>query len=449
MNDDRRNPDKLLARVQAEEGKRKRGKLKIFFGMAPGVGKTYSMLQAARKAATEKVDVIVGYIEPHARPETHSLVLGLDLMARRPVTYRGKTSEEFDLEAALARKPELILVDELAHTNAEGSTHSKRWQDVEDLLAAGINVYTTLNVQHLESLNDVVAQVTSVPVRETVPDHVFENADEVELVDLAPDDLIERLREGKVYVSHQASRALENFFRKGNLFALRELALRKTAERVSEQAIDYRQQHDVSRIWATSERLLVCVGPSPLSARLIRATRRMAGTLKAPWVALHVEVENAAALAPADQQRLESNLRLAEELGATVETTFGTEFADAVLDYCQRHNITKVVVGKSRLNRWQSMFRGEFIHDLIRRSGDIDVYVISGDVERPAVPKPVIEKKPIRWAPYAWSVLVVAGFRCCGDVGLRSWRLFLALPHSTSFSFLPIRPSRLRTHSTC
>ena len=256
MTDDRPNPDELLARVQAEEVKQQRGKLKIFFGMAPGVGKTYSMLQAARRAATEQVDVMIGYVEPHARPETYSLVLGLDLMPRRVVSYRGKPTEECDLEAALFRKPQLIIVDELAHSNPEGSTHPKRWQDVEDLLAAGINVYTTLNVQHLESLNDVVAQVTSIPVRETVPDHVFEQADEVELVDLAPDDLIERLREGKVYVSAQASRALENFFRKGNLFALREMALRKTAERVNEQAIDYRQQHDVSKIWAMSENRL-------------------------------------------------------------------------------------------------------------------------------------------------------------------------------------------------
>ena len=233
MNKDRPNPDELLARVQAEEVKLKRGKLKIFFGMAPGVGKTYAMLEAARKACEEGIDVVVGYVEPHARPETHALVLGLDLMPRRLVNYRGKVTEEFDLEGALARKPQLILVDELAHSNVEGSTHPKRWQDLEDLLAAGIDVYTTLNVQHLESLNDVVAQVTSIPVRETVPDHVFEHADEVELVDLAPDDLIERLRDGKVYVSTTASRALENFFRKGNLFALRELALRKTAERVS------------------------------------------------------------------------------------------------------------------------------------------------------------------------------------------------------------------------
>ena len=409
MTEDRPNPDELLARVQAEEIKQKRGKLKIFFGMAPGVGKTYAMLAAARKSATEGIDVVVGYVEPHARPETHAMVLGLDLMPRRVVNYRGKTTEEFDLEGALTRKPQLILVDELAHTNAEGSTHPKRWQDIEGLLAAGINVHTTLNVQHLESLNDVVAQVTSIPVRETVPDHVFEQADEVELIDLAPDDLIERLREGKVYISAQASRALENFFRKGNLFALRELALRKTAERVSEQAIDYRQQHDVSRIWATSERLLVCVGPSPLSARLVRSTRRMATSLRAPWVALHVELEHSKPLNQIDQQRLETNLRLAEELGAAVETEFGTEFAATVLKYCQHNKITKIVVGKSRMTWWQERLQGSFVHELIRRSGDIDVYVMSGDGEESTVRQPMTERKPIRWIPYAGALAAVAG----------------------------------------
>ena len=423
MSDDRPNPDELLARVQAEQVKQQRGKLKIFFGMAPGVGKTYAMLQAARRAATEQLDVMVGYIEPHARPETYALVLGLDLMPRRLITYRGKTSEEFDLEAALARKPQLILVDELAHTNAEGCTHPKRWQDVEDLLAAGIDVYTTLNVQHLESLNDVVAQVTSIPVRETVPDHVFEQADEIELVDLSPDDLIERLRGGKVYVSAQAARALENFFRKGNLFALRELALRKTAERVNEQAIDYRQRHDVSRIWATSERLLVCVGPSPMSARLIRATRRMAASLRAPWVAIHVELERGKVLSAADQQRLETNLHLAAELGATVETAYGTDFAETIVAYCHKHNITKIVVGKTRMSKWQELVRGAFVNELIKRSGDIDIYVISGDAEREAEPKPIVEKKPVDWTPYVGAAVAVAA---CTLLGFGLSRLFAA-----------------------
>ena len=423
MTDDRPNPDELLARVQAEEVKQQRGKLKIFFGMAPGVGKTYSMLQAARRAATEQVDVMIGYVEPHARPETYSLVLGLDLMPRRVVSYRGKTTEEFDLEAALFRKPQLIMVDELAHSNPEGSTHPKRWQDVEDLLAAGINVYTTLNVQHLESLNDVVAQVTSIPVRETVPDHVFEQADEVELVDLAPDDLIERLREGKVYVSAQASRALENFFRKGNLFALREMALRKTAERVNEQAIDYRQQHDVSKIWAMSERLLVCVGPSPMSARLVRATRRMATSLRAPWIALHVELEHGRVLSHADQTNLEVNLRLAEELGASVETAFGIDFAETVIKYAHHHNVTKIVVGKSRMSKWQRILSSDFVNELIEKSGDIDVYVISGDSEKHIGPRSLEEKQPTTRIPYLASAAAV-GFSTLLSFGL--CRLFAA-----------------------
>ena len=247
------------------------------------------MLEAARKVAKEGVDVLVGYVEPHVRPETQALVLGLDVLQRREIPYRGTKLVDFDLEAALAAKPQLILVDELAHTNAPGLTHSKRWQDVLDLLNADIDVYTTLNVQHLESVNDIIARITGVTVRETVPDNVFEQADEIELVDLAPDDLIDRLREGKVYVPHQAERAVQNFFQKGNLIALRELALRKVAERVDEQMASYRREHKIEGTWAVSERLLVCVGPSPMSPRLVRATRRLAAGLRAPWIAAHVE----------------------------------------------------------------------------------------------------------------------------------------------------------------
>jgi two-component system, OmpR family, sensor histidine kinase KdpD len=408
MTDDRPDPDALLARVRAEESEKTRGRLKIFFGMAPGVGKTYAMLEAARKVAKEGADVIVGYVEPHARPETLALVLGLDLLPRRQHEYRGHFIEEFDLEGALARKPQIILVDELAHTNVEGSLHRKRWQDVEDLLAAGIDVFATLNVQHLESLNDVVAQVTTIPVRETVPDHVFENADEVELIDISPEDLIERLREGKVYVSAQAARAIENFFRKGNLFALREMALRKTAERVGSQARDYRTEHSVSKIWPTSERLLVCVGPSPMSARLIRATRRMAASLNAPWIALHVDMENAPAMRPGDPERLQANLRLAEELGATIATTAGDNFAETVLDYCRRQNITKIIAGKPLHNRWLDLWRGSLVYELIRLSGDIDIYVISGDGTEPQPASTVVKAPHIARSSYVWSVLVIA-----------------------------------------
>lgn len=405
---ERPDPDKLLQRVQSEEQKAARGKLKIFFGMAPGVGKTFAMLQAARREARAGVDVVIGYVEPHARPETQSLTFGLDLLPRRAVAYRDRTLQEFDLEAALVRRPQLILVDELAHTNAEGLTHARRWQDVEDLLSVGINVYTTLNVQHLESLNDVIARVTSAPVRETVPDHVFENADEVELIDVAPDQLIERLRSGKVYVSDQAARAIQNFFRKGNLIALRELALRRTADRVSAQAVDYRQQHAVAAIWPTADRLLVCVGPSPLSARLVRATRRIASTLRAPWTALHVELTSAGPLNAYNQQQLESNLKLAEGLGAQIEHVSGSDFAECVLSHCRQKNISRIIVGKPLQSRWREFWYGAPVYDLIRRCGDIDVFVISGDEEEVtsrAVTTP--ERRADRNA-YLWSVGVVS-----------------------------------------
>ncbi len=328
MSDQRPNPDALLARVQADEAEKARGKLKIFFGAAPGVGKTYAMLEAARKVGKEGADVVVGYIEPHCRSETQALILGLDVLPKLEVDYRGAKLSEFNLDAALALHPQILLVDELAHTNiaAEkgtgpicqngpsgaahqldqspfpGVTHAKRWQDVMCLLEAGINVYTTLNVQHLESLNDVVAQITGVVVRETVPDSIFEQADEVELVDLPPDDLLERLREGKVYIAHEAKRAIANFFTKGNLIALRELALRRTAERVGEQMDVYRDKHAVRAAWPARERLLVCVGPSPFAARLVRATRRMAASLKSPWIAVHVETPHDADLSGADRR---------------------------------------------------------------------------------------------------------------------------------------------------
>jgi two-component system sensor histidine kinase KdpD len=408
MSNDRPDPDSLLARVTAAEAAARRGRLKIFFGMAPGVGKTYAMLEAARKAAGEGVDLVVGYLEPHARPETYALLMGLDLLPCRIVDYRGKRIEEFDLEGTLARKPQVVVVDELAHSNAEGSIHPKRWQDVEDLLAAGISVYTTINVQHLESLNDVISQVTSIPVRETVPDRLFEDADEVELVDISPDDLITRLREGKVYVSEQAARALESFFRKGNLIALRELALRKTADRVGAEAVDYRQSHEVDRIWPTSDRLLVCVGPSPMSARLIRATRRMAASLRAPWIALHVELDTQHHLGPADQQRLDANLKLAEELGATVATIPGHSFAPTVIEYCRRQNITRIIAGKPLHSRWLDWWRGSLVTELIRESGDVDVYIISGETGEAAnTARASAARPPLVWRSYLFSIVTV------------------------------------------
>ncbi|MFI4945813.1 MAG: two-component system sensor histidine kinase KdbD, partial [Burkholderiales bacterium] len=265
MSADRPDPEALLARVKEEEARARRGKLKVFFGAAAGVGKTYAMLEAAREQRADGVDVVVAYIETHGRAETDALLAGLEILPRQPLEYRGTTLAELDLDGALRRRPAIILVDELAHTNAPGSRHAKRWQDVVELLDAGIDVYTTVNVQHVESLNDVVAKITGVVMRETVPDSVFEQADEVELIDLPPDALLQRFREGKVYLPGQAQEALANFFRKGNLIALRELALRRTAERVDAQMRVYRREHAIDRIWPTVERILVCVGPSPLS----------------------------------------------------------------------------------------------------------------------------------------------------------------------------------------
>jgi two-component system sensor histidine kinase KdpD len=408
MADDRPDPDALLAKVQEEEARSERGKLKIFFGAAPGVGKTYSMLEAARKVAKEGRDVLVGYIEPHVRPETQALVLGLDVLARREIDYRGTKLVDFDLEAALVQKPQLILVDELAHTNAPGLTHAKRWQDVIDLLDAGIDVYTTLNVQHLESVNDIIARITGVTVRETVPDSVFERADEVELVDLPPDDLIDRLREGKVYVPHQAQRAVQNFFQKGNLIALRELALRKVAERVDAQMASYRREHKIEGTWAVSERLLVCVGPSPMSPRLVRATRRLASGLRAPWVAVHVESPTAPRLTPADEERLNRTMALASQLGGETATLSGTHAAEEIVQYARDRNVTRIIVGKSLLPRWRELIRGSLVYELTRRSGDIDIYVTSGDVEEgqsPPAPQPR-RQEPI--APYAYSMVIIA-----------------------------------------
>src|SRR5262245_38404074 len=286
----RPNPDLLLARVQADQGRqargesrRREGRLKIFFGASAGVGKTYAMLEAAHEQRSAGVDVLAGYIETHKRAETEALARGLELLPRRQIEYHGAMIEEFDIDAALARRPELILVDELAHTNAPdgGARHPKRWQDVEELLEAGIDVYTTINVQHIESLNDVIAQITGVIVRETVPDRIVERADEVELIDLTPDDLLQRLKEGKVYLPQQAERAVQNFFRKGNLIALRELALRRTADRVDAQMRRYRHNHAITQTWPTNERLLVGISPGPLSARLVRAARRMAAAMRA------------------------------------------------------------------------------------------------------------------------------------------------------------------------
>ena len=381
MSDSRPDPDLLLARVQQEQAHRTRGKLKVFFGAYPGVGKTWSMLGAARAKQREGLDVVVGIVEAHGRKETEALLQGLEILPRQEVPYHNVTLQEFDLDAALARKPALLLVDEFAHTNAPGSRHAKRWQDVQELLDRGIDVYTTLNVQHVESLNDIVAQITGITVRETVPDSSFERADEVELVDLPPEDLLQRLREGKVYMAEQAGRAAQHFFRPGNLTALRELALRATADRVNAQVQSIRQEEAMGATWPTAERFLVCVGPSPTSARLIRTTRRMAAGLHAEWIAAYVQTPSQMRLPEKERARAIQNLRLAEQLGGETTTLTGTRFAEEVINYAQARNVTKIVIGKPLRPRWRDMLLGSPVDELVRKSGDIDIYVIRGGAE--------------------------------------------------------------------
>ncbi|MFL5330779.1 MAG: DUF4118 domain-containing protein [Gemmataceae bacterium] len=412
MTDHRPNPDQLLARVEAEQAAVRRGKLKVFFGYAAGVGKTYAMLEAARREKAEGVEVVVGYVEPHGRQQTEALLEGLEMLPTRAVPYRGVTLREFDLDAALARKPRLILVDELAHSNAEGLRHAKRFQDVDELLEAGIDVYTTLNVQHVESLNDVIAQITGIVVRETLPDSVVERAADIELVDLTPEELIERLKEGKVYVPSQAERALGYFFQKTNLTALRELSLRQVAQRLSKDVEAARREKAVQIPWATGERLLVCIGPSPTSARLIRTAKRMATAFGAEWLAAAVEPPGTSTGPSAARQRVAHHLRLAERLGSETHTLTGDDVAQTLIDFAISRNVTKLVVGKTSQARWKRLFFGTVVDALLERSGDIDVYVIRGESGEPAPSQKARHIGPINWGNYAKAAMVAA--ICCG-----------------------------------
>jgi two-component system sensor histidine kinase KdpD len=406
--DDRPDPDALLASVQAEDSRARRARLKIFFGAAPGVGKTYAMLQEARRARADGDDVVIGVVETHGRPETEELLAGLAVIARRVVDHRGVRLTEFDLDAALARRPARILIDELAHSNAPGSKHVKRWQDVLELLDAGIDVHTTVNVQHVESLSDVIQQITGVRVREAVPDRLFERADELELVDISPDELLARLAEGKVYVPDQAQRAVQNFFHKGNLLALRELALRRTAQRVDADVLAYRKQHGISAPWPAGERILVCVGPSPGSERLIRACKRIAEGLHASWAAAHVELLGAPPLGERDRERVEAHLRLAEALGGEVVRLAGASVAGVLLEHAQRSNATRIVAGKPTHARWRDRVRGSLLDALIRGSGTIEIHVIAPiDDGRPPPASPIPREHPSAWA-YGSAALAIA-----------------------------------------
>lgn len=412
MNQDRRpDADHLLARVREEERRAKRGKLTIFFGAAPGVGKTYAMLEAARSERDQRRDVVVGVVETHGRYETAALTLGLELLPRRKVDYRGVMVEEMDLDAALNRRPGIILVDELAHTNAAGSRHAKRWQDVDELLDAHIDVYTTLNVQHIDSLNDVVAQITGVVVRETVPDRIIEQADEIRLIDLPPAELLERLQEGKVYVPEQARRAMDGFFKKGNLIALRELALRRTAERVDEQMRSQKLAEGVEQAWPVAERILVCVSSSPASARLLRTARRMAASARAEWIAACVETPAALRMSEAARERVAQNLQLAEQLGGETVRLSGENAAQEIILYARSRNVTKIVVGKPTHPRWRDLVHQSFLDELVRGTPDIDIHVITGEGEEAGVapPAPSPNRGAPEWRGFAAAMLAVVG----------------------------------------
>ncbi len=379
MGDDERRPtpEAMLRLALAEEEQSDRGRLKIFLGYAAGVGKTYAMLEAAHERKAEGQDVVAAYVESHDRPETDALLQDLETMPKAWVEYQGVLLPEPDIDAVLARKPRIALVDELAHTNAPGSRHEKRWQDVEELLAAGIDVYTTINIQHFESLNDIVEQITDVTVRETVPDSLLDQASEIRLVDIPPDELLQRLADGKVYFPEQAARAMEKFFRRGNLIALRELSLRRAAARVDEEMRAYMESQSIPGPWPAAERLLVCVSGSPYSEKLIRTTRRLADEMNIPWFTVYVETPGSGRHLQENRERVWRDLRLAESLGAQVSTLTSASVADAVIDYAVQHNITRIVVGKPAKPRWRELLIPPLVDQLIRRSGPIDIYVVS------------------------------------------------------------------------
>jgi two-component system sensor histidine kinase KdpD len=439
----RPDPDALLARVQREDSKAKRGRLKVFFGASAGVGKTYKMLEEARSLKARGVDVAVGYVEPHGRADTEALIEGLEQLPFLWTEYRGARIREFDLDAALKRKPQVLLVDELAHSNpSEGEPrprHAKRWQDIEELLEAGIDVRTTVNVQHIESLNDVVAGITGVRMQETVPDHVFEAADEVELIDIPADVLLERLRAGKVYVPEQARRAIDSFFRKGNLIALRELALRTTADRVDAAMREYKDGHAIGATWAAGERLLVAVGPYEDAERLVRAGKRMAVALHAEWIVVYVETPELLRMQEDERDRRIALLRLAESLGAEPVTLGGSSVGEELANYARTRNVTRILIGRPRRPLWRRLFSPSTYGELLALTDGVDILVVGGADEAAALRSPFLARsrtylqaaqtgaapggaKP-RWPGYAWSLAAATACTLLGRAMTPSFEL--------------------------
>ncbi len=383
--------------MNAEEAKKSRGRLKVFLGASAGVGKTYAMLVEAHEQKVRSIDVLVGYAECHGRQDTDSLLNGLEILPRKELNHRSLKLTEFDLDGALKRRPQLILVDELAHTNVSGSRHPKRYQDVEELLQAGIDVYTTVNIQHLESLNDVVAQITGVVVRETIPDFVLEIADEIEVIDIPPGELRQRLREGKVYVPDRIEKALDGFFREGNLIALRELALRRAADRVDAQMQTYRSKQSVLGVWPTKERIVVCIAPNRLGLRVVRAAARIGTASHAELIAITVESDRQSNRSPEELHQSQEALRLAERLGMHTVTTGGHDIVGEILRIAHERNATLIVVGKPIKPRWRELMQGSVVDDLVRRSGAIDVHVITGDEPGTQRVRRVNRPVPLEW----------------------------------------------------
>lgn len=418
MTDETRpDPDTLLSHVQKAEEKKGAGRLKIFLGYAAGVGKTYEMLKAAHQLLSEGVDVRIGYVEAHKRPETQKLIAGIPQIPLKKIEYRTTLLYEPDLDAILADKPQVVLIDELAHTNAPGSRHTKRYMDVEEILTYGIDVYTTLNIQHLDSLRDVVAQITHIQVHETVPDRVIDEADEIKLVDLPPAELIQRLHDGKVYVPEMAEQAVRKFFSEGNLHALREISLRKVAKQVDGQMVAYMQTRSIPGPWPATERLLISIGPSPFSERLVRTARRQADRMNVDWTVLYVETPKTRALPKEDKERIWKSMKLAESLGAKADTVFAFSVPDAIISYAKKHNVTRIILGKTLRPRWKELLFGSIVDDIIHKSGDIDVYIVSQNEEyEKHVPKSRESLRPeMTAAGIAESILLVAAAVLVGE----------------------------------
>ena len=412
----RPNPDELLKQVEAEERKQARGKLKVFLGYSAGVGKTYTMLEEAQHQGGKGIDVVVGCVESHGRKETEELLAGLESLPLKEIEYRGIKIKEMNLDAILARHPQLVLVDELAHTNAPDSRHPKRYQDVQELLDFGVDVFTTLNVQHLESANDAVEQISGIRVKETIPDSVLDEANEIKIVDLPPKELIQRFKEGKVYVPDRAGVALENFFNEGNLIALREMTLRRAAEHVDEQMLAYMHTRSIPGPWPVGERLLVCIGNSQtLNERVVRTGKRLADELKAEWIAIYVETPAHNRMSRKARQDAIKGIELASSLGAETVTSFGISIADEVIRYAKKNNVTRIIIGHPVHARWREQIFGSVADQIVRISGAIDLIIISGlkpygedDGEKEEPRKPLLKRNPYWYS--IWLILLISIF---------------------------------------